>query len=90
MSSVPSPALLDVPVAGRLLGLSRAATYRRLNSLPLLPMTGRKKVVRAKLEEMIGRHFSDEEITEAINTEASIGTGGQTRNPSDEQEAKSA
>ena len=61
----PSPALLDVPVAGRLLGLSRAAIYRRLNEFPLLPTSGRKKVIRAKLEEMIGRRFSDEEIAAA-------------------------
>ena len=67
----PSPALLDVPVAGRLLGLSRAATYRRLGEFPLLPTSGRKKVVRAKLEEMIGRRFSDEEIAAARVAEVS-------------------
>jgi len=66
MGTAQSPALLDVPVVGRLLGLSKAATYRRLNSLPLLPTNGRKKVIRAKLEEMVGRHFSEEEIAAAI------------------------
>ena len=87
MSLNPSPALLDVPVAGRLLGLSRAATYRRLNSLPLLPTNGRKKVIRAKLEEMVGRHFSEEEIAAAQEAEAPNGTGGQTGKPSHEQAA---
>jgi hypothetical protein len=64
-SFVQSPTLLPVPVAGYLLGLSRAATYRRLNDFPLLPTSGRKKVIRAKLEEMVGRKFSDKEIESA-------------------------
>lgn len=90
MVPVPSPALLDVPVAGRLLGLSRAATYRRLKDFPLLPTAGRKKVVRAKLEELIGRRFSDEEIAAAQNADAANGTGGATPEPSNERRTKHA
>jgi hypothetical protein len=67
MSIAPSPALLDVPVAGRLLGLSRPAMYRRLKDMPVLPTGGRKKIIRAKLEELIGRKFTDEEIQAACD-----------------------
>jgi hypothetical protein len=90
--SNPSPVLLDVPVAGRLLGLSQATTYRRIKEFPLLPTSGRKKVVRAKLEEMIGRHFSDEEIAAAQNADATNGTPeGKTGTPGNEHaENKSA
>jgi hypothetical protein len=84
--------LLDVPIAGRLLGLSRASTYRRLKEFPLLPTSGRKKVVRAKLEDMIGRNFSDDEIAAAASAEASNSPRGRSpRTPSNEHaETKSA
>ena len=67
MSNAQSPALLDVPVVGRLLGLSRPAMYRRLKDFPVLPTGGRKKIVRARLEEMIGRKFTDDEIQAACD-----------------------
>ena len=63
----PIPPLIDVPTAGRLLGLSRQAIYRRAKdgSLPILKIAGRKKVVVARLAEMIGRPISVAEIENA-------------------------
>jgi len=64
---MPTPALIEIPVAARLLGLSRPAAYRRARdgSLPLFSGAGRKKVVVAKLSEMIGRTITAEEIEAA-------------------------
>jgi hypothetical protein len=50
--------------------------YRRLKDLPVLPTGGRKKIIRAKLEELIGRRFTDEEIEAAQNVRTGEHTPG--------------
>lgn len=62
------PALISLwPQAGRILGLSRQATYRaaQAGSLPVFPGSGRKKVITAKLEAQIGRSIRPDELAGA-------------------------
>jgi hypothetical protein len=71
MSFTPSsgkPAAVDVPVAGCLADLSRQASYRRAKdgTLPVIALGGRKKVSVARLELLIGRPISAEEIATAV------------------------
>ena len=59
------PSLLTLwPQAGRVLGLSRQATYRAAarGDLPLWSHAGRKKVITAKLAEKIGREITPADI----------------------------
>ena len=67
-STTIKPNGVGVPVAGRLLGLSHQSAYRRVldGTLPVLPLGGRKLVSVAKLEAMIGRPITAEEIAAAI------------------------
>jgi hypothetical protein len=64
----PKPATISVPAAGQLLDIGRSSAYRaaRLEQLPILPVgkTG-KRVVLIRLEEMVGRPFSRQELIEA-------------------------
>jgi len=67
VSTSTPPALIPVSVAARLLHLSRPVAYRRARdgSLPLFSGGGRKKVIVAKLSDMIGRAITAEEIEAA-------------------------
>jgi hypothetical protein len=68
MSHETTPVAVSVEVAGKLLNLSRAAAFRRVadGSLPTLPLAGRKRVSITRLEEIIGRRFTAEEVQHAM------------------------
>jgi len=69
MSLQTTPVAVSVEAAGKLLNLSRAAAFRRVadGSLPTLPLAGRKRVSVARLEEIIGRRFTPDEVQHAMH-----------------------
>jgi predicted site-specific integrase-resolvase len=50
-----APALISVPEAARILGISRASAYRyaAAGELPVKPLGGRIYIITAKLRQMI-------------------------------------
>ena len=61
----PKPPTVSVPAAGLLLGIPRSSAYlmAKKGQLPILPIgENGKLVVLARLEDMIGRSFSRQEL----------------------------
>ena len=63
MTTRTAPLAVPIPVAGALLGESRATAYR-LN-LPTLDLPGRKKVALAVLERMVGKEITADQVEAA-------------------------
>lgn len=62
----PVPLVLPVDLAGELLGLARGAAYRYVEGAGLaLPGPGRKRVPTARLELLLGRKLTSEDVQAA-------------------------
>lgn len=61
------PPLLNVDEAGEILGLGRATAYKlaRNGELPLFSAIGTQKIITAKLETVLGRRITIDELTAA-------------------------
>ena len=68
MSQLPKPPTISVPAAGLILGIPRSSAYlmARRGQLPILPKgVNGKLVVLARLEDMIGRKITRQELIRA-------------------------
>jgi hypothetical protein len=67
MSTTYVPLVISVELAGELLGVGRGAAYllAQTGLIPTLPGRGRKKVVVAKLEAVLGRPLTADDIAQA-------------------------
>jgi hypothetical protein len=57
------PLAVSVPLAGALLGVSRPTAYRL--DLPVLRLSGRKRVAVADLERLLGTKITADRIAQA-------------------------
>ena len=61
------PPLLSVRVAGEILGLSPATTYRTIaKTLPRAAMPGKHRILTADVEKLIGREITADEYVRAV------------------------
>jgi hypothetical protein len=61
------PLTIPIELAGELLGCSRPAAYgaAKAGFIPIIPGPGRKKVPVAKLEELVGRRITCDDLDAA-------------------------